>query len=168
MKVEGLGINWPTLVAQLVNFTILLLILYFAAYKPILKMLDQRSTKIKESMDQAEAIKQQTVNTEKEIKTQLDAARKEGLKLVEQSSLMGEKLKEEAKKEARQEAENLVAKAKIEISRERDETIEQLRKEFINVAVSAAEKVIEQSLDKEKHRHIIEEVLKENSVLKKS
>ena len=50
---EGLGISIPTLIAQVVNFVVLLVILYFFAYKPIMKMLDDRPRKIKESLDEA-------------------------------------------------------------------------------------------------------------------
>ena len=51
---EGLGINLPLLIAQLINFGILLILLRLVAYKPVMKMLDQRSTKVKESMDEVE------------------------------------------------------------------------------------------------------------------
>lgn len=163
---EGLGINLPTLLAQLINFIILLLLLYFAAYKPIIRMLDQRSAKIKESMEQAEAIRQKTAQTEEEIKAQLEAARKEGQAIIAQATQIGDRLKEEAKKEARQEAEFLITKARTEIERERDEIVDELRKEFVDVAVTAAEKVLKETLDKERHRRIIEEVLKESSTFK--
>lgn len=163
---EGLGINLPILLAQVINFAILLILLYFAAYKPIIRMLDQRSAKIKESMEQTELIRQQAARTEEEVRVQLEAARKEGQNIIAQAIQIGDRLKEEAKKEARQEAESLIAKARTEIRRERDEAIDELRKEFVDVAVTAAEKVIKETLDKEKHRHLIEEVLKESTAFK--
>jgi len=55
--VEGLGINLPTLLAQIVNFGILFGLLYLVAYKPIMRMLDERSRKVKDSMEQTELIK---------------------------------------------------------------------------------------------------------------
>lgn len=164
---EGLGINLPTLLAQIINFAILLILLYFAAYKPIIRMLDQRSARIKEGVAQAEAIKQQAARTEEEIRRQLEAARREGQAIIAQAVQVGDRLKEEARKEARQEAESLVTKARADIERERDKIIDQLRKEFVDVAVTAAEKVIRETLDKEKHRRIIEEVLQESPTFKK-
>ena len=56
---EGLGINVPTLTAQIVNFAILLGLLYLVAYRPLMRMLDERSRRIKESMEQTELIKEQ-------------------------------------------------------------------------------------------------------------
>lgn len=164
----GLGISLPSLIAQLVNFALLLLVLYLFAYKPILRMLDQRSARIKESMQKAEEIKERAARAEEEVKAQLDAARKDGQALVTQARQIGERLKEEAKVEARKEAEVLVARAQGETRREREEAIESLRKEFADLAILAAEKVINQSLDKKAHQRLIEEVLEESSTLKKS
>lgn len=165
---EGLGINLPLLVAQIINFGILVLLLYFIAYKPIIKMLDQRSAKIKDSMEQAEAIKQKTVQVEQEIKSQLEEARKESEGIITQATHIGDKLKEEAKKGALQECESLINRAKVEIERKREEAIGELRKEFVDIAIRAAEKVIKETLDKEKHRRIIEDVMEESATLKGS
>lgn len=164
---EGLGINWPSLIAFVVNFTILFVILSLVAYKPIVKMLSDRQAKIKESMEQAEKIRQDSARSEEEIKAHLETARKEGQNVVAQASQIGERLKEEARQSARQEAESLIDKARGEIQRDRDKSIEELRAEFADIAILAAEKVINETLDKKKHRKIIDDVLKESTALKK-
>lgn len=161
---DGLGINVPLLIAFVVNFIILFVALSFILYKPVLKMLDQRQAKIKESMDQVEAIKQQSAKSEHEIKTRLDAAHKDAQKVIEQATLMGERLKAEAREEARKEAETLIEKAQIEIKRQHDRDLEGLRAQFADIAILAAEKVIKESLDKDKQRKFIDDVLKENKL----
>ncbi len=163
----GLGINVPTLLAQIVNVVILLVVLYFVAYKPVMRMLDERSKRVKDSMAQADAIKEQVARTEEEVKQQLAAASKEGQKHIEQSVKAGEEIKEKARQSARQEAEALVARARGEIQRERDEAISELRKEVADLTISAAEKVIDRSLDKKAHRELIDKVIKESDALKK-
>ena len=163
----GLGISLPTLLAQLVNFIILFGLLYLVAYKPIMRMLDERSQKIKESMEQTEYIKEQATRAEEEVKKQLEAASKEGQKVIAQAVRTGEETKREAQQEARKEAESLIARARIEIQRERDDAIDELRKEFADLTILAAGKVIDRSLDKEAHRQLIDKVLKESTTLKK-
>jgi len=163
---EGIGINLPLLVAFLVNFIILFGVLGFILYKPVLKMLDERQLKIKESIEQAERIKEQTMHSEEEIKTQIETARKEGQAIIAQAAQVGEKLSEEAKEKAKREAEILIAKAQTEIQQERDKAIDELRIEFANTTILAAEKVIKEALDKEKHNKLIDEVLKENTIFK--
>ena len=164
---EGIGINLPLLIAFVVNFVILFALLSIVAYKPILKKLEERQAKIKESMDQAEKIRQETARSEEEIKAHLEKARKEGQNVIAQATQIGEKLKEEAKQGARQEAESLIDKARGEIQRERDKSMEELRAEFADIAILAAEKVINETLDKKKHKKIIDEVLKESTSFKK-
>jgi len=78
-----------------------------------------------------------------------------------QAGLIGERLKEEAREEARHEAEITIARARTEIQRERDESIEELKRQFVDLAITAAEKVISETLDKEKHRRLIDEVLEQ-------
>ena len=158
---EDIGISVPGLVAQLINFGILLLLLYFVLYKPVLRIFNERSNRIKESMDQAEEIKQKMAQTEEQVRQQLETARKEGQNILAQAGQMGEQVKEGARQGARQEAEAIIARARLEIDRERDEAIEELRRQFVDLAIVAAEKVIAETLDKEKHRRLIDEILEE-------
>jgi len=165
--VEGLGISLPTLLAQIINFLILLGLLYLVAYKPIMRMFDERSRKIRESMEQTEVIKEQAEHAEEEVKKQLEAAGKEGQEVIARAMRTGEETRQRIQQDARQEGAGLVEKARLEIQRERDEAIEELRKEFTDLTIEAAEKVIEQSLDKEAHRRLIDKVLDESTTLKK-
>ncbi len=165
--IADLGINLPILLAQIINFIILFGLLYLVAYKPIMRMLDERSRKIKEGVEQAEAMKEQAASAEEEIKKQLEVASKEGQERIARAVRAGEDVKQKARGEAKQEAEALIARARTEIQRERDEAIGELREEFADLTVLAAEKVIDRSLDKEAHRQLIDKVLEESSALKK-
>jgi F-type H+-transporting ATPase subunit b len=163
---SGLGINAPTLIAQIVAFIILLLVMYFFAYKPVLKMLDERSRKIKDSMEEVQKVKDQAAQTEEEFKKKIEAASKEGQEVIARAMRTGEDARQRAQLEAKQEAQGLVEKARVEIERERNETIGELRQEFADLTIVAAEKVIGKSLDKEAHREIIDKVLDESATLK--
>lgn len=164
---EGLGINLPTLIAQIINFTILLGLLYLVAYKPITRMLDERSRKVKESMEQTELIKQQAERAEEEVNKQIEAAGREGQEIIARAVRSGEDVRQKAQQEARQDVESIIARAGVEIQRERDGAIGELRKEFADLTILAAGKVIDRSLDKEAHRQLIDKVLKESTTLKK-
>ena len=165
--VGELGINWHGLLSQFISFGLLLALLLLVAYKPVTKMLDDRSKKVKESMDQAEFIKQQVAKTEQMVQEQLAQARKQGQDMVAQSAQIGERLREEARQQARQDAEAIIARARTEIRAEREEAIAKLREEFVEIAIQAAEKVINKALDKETHRQLIQETLEESTKLKK-
>ena len=164
---ESLGINIPTLIAQIVNFALLFGLLYLFAYKPVMRMLDERSQRIKESMEQTEYIKEQADRAEEEAKKKIDEASKEGQEVIARAVRTGEEMRQQAQQEARQDAESLIARARSEIQRERDEAIDELRTEFADLTIQAAEKVIDRSLDKEAHRELIEKTLEESTTLKK-
>ena len=163
----NLGINMPVLLAQIINFVILFGLLYLVAYKPIMRMLDERSQKIKESMEQTKYIKQQAERAEEEAAKRIEAAAKEGQEAIARAMRTGEEVRQGAQQQAQQEAEALIARARTEIQRERDEAIDELRKEFADITILAAGKVIDRTLDKKAHRQIIDKVLKESTTLKK-
>ena len=163
----SLGLSLPTLIAQIVNFVILFGLLYLVAYKPVMRMLDERSRKIKESAEQAEAMKEQVASAGEEIKKQFEAAGKEGREAIARAVQTGEELKQRAAQDAKQEAGVLLARARTDIQQERDAAVNDLRREFADLTILAAEKVIDRSLDKEAHRQLIEKVLEESSALEK-
>jgi F-type H+-transporting ATPase subunit b len=165
--VAELGINPPVLITQIVTFVILLGLMYLVAYKPIMRMLDERSRRIKESMEQTESIKEQSARAEEDIRKQLEEASREGQERIARAVRAGEDVKQKAQEEARQEAEALINRARTEIQRERDGVISEVRREFADLTILAAGKVIDRSLDKKEHRQLIDEVLEESSTLKK-
>jgi F-type H+-transporting ATPase subunit b len=164
---DRLGIEWPVLISQLVAFTLLFVVLRFVAYKPMLRMLDERSKKIKESLEQAEAIKEQSTHAEEEVKKQIQAAGKQGQELIARASQSGEEIRKKAQEQAKLDTEGLIARARQEITTERDGAIDEIRKEFADLTILAAGKVIGETLDKESHRELIDKVLKESQTLKK-
>jgi F-type H+-transporting ATPase subunit b len=165
--ISQLGINWGVLITQIVTFIILLVLLRLFAYKPIMRMMDERSKRVKESLEQAESVKEQSAKAEEELKKQLEEASREGQERISRAVKAGEELKLKAEEEAKRETEKLIVKARSEIQQERDAAVAEVRREFADLTVLAAGKVIEKSLDKEEHRELIDKVLEESSGLKK-
>jgi F-type H+-transporting ATPase subunit b len=161
-----LGFNPANLLAQVVNFGLLFLLLYFFAFKRILKMLDDRSNRIKESIEQTELIKDQAAKAEEESKRRIEAGIREGQELIARATRAGEEVRQQAQQKAQDEAQALISRARGEIQRERDEAVGALRREFADLTIMAAEKVIDRSLDKQAHRDVIDKVLDEARTLK--
>lgn len=165
---EGfLGLTLPNFIGQLVNFIILLVLLIAFGYKPIRRMLDERAEKIRKSMEQAEAIKHEYENSQIEANKSISKAKDEGLTIIGQAEKAGEMIKEEARRAAHIEAQRIVEKTRLELERERKNIIDELRGEFVETAILAAERIIRDTLDKEKHRLIIEKTLMESVALSK-
>jgi F-type H+-transporting ATPase subunit b len=159
LGIGSLGFNLPALVAQLINFLILLVIFRVFLYKPLLNMLDQRKQRIEEGLQASDEAKKRLAETEQETAREMDKARQEGQALIAQAQQAANRLRDEETQRARSEAEQLIERARSEIALERDAAIADLRREFAGLAVTAAERVIRKEIDEGTHRRLIEEVL---------
>ena len=160
---EALGINPVGLLTQIISFLILFGLLYALLYKPLLRVLDQRSARIRESLETAEKAREETARSQEEMRGEIESARAEGQAMIAQAREVADRFRDEELAKARQEIEGERARAQVNIHRERDAAIEELRSEFAGLAISAAERVVERSLDESAHRDIIEKVLEEGS-----
>jgi len=158
---EALGINLGYLISQIVNFTLLAVLLYFVAYKPILRMLDERSARIQKGLADAEAASKRAEEMEQEFERRMGEARKQGQEIVAQATQMSEKARQEILDKARDEAVAQIAKAKDEISRERDAAMADLRKQVAELSVAISEKVLGETLDEQRQRRLIAQFLEE-------
>lgn len=158
---ENIGFNLPGLISQFINFGLLLLLLSVLLYRPVLRILDQRAERIRESLEAAERARQESAKSEEEVQRALGEARERAQQIIQQAQELGQKMEADARTGARTEAEALIARAREEIQRERDDAVEQVRREFTDLAILAAERVINQSLEAPSHRTLVEEVLEE-------
>jgi F-type H+-transporting ATPase subunit b len=156
---ESLGVNIGAVIWHLANFVLLIVILQRVLYKPVLKMLDDRSTRIRESLAQAESVRAETARLEAESRSILDEARRQGQDILALANQNSERLVAEARQAAQQEAERLVERARSEMTRERDQAFQELREQVADLAIAAASRVINRSLDDQAHRQLVREFL---------
>ena len=168
LGIADLGINLPVLIAQLVNFTILLVVLRLVAWGPLTNMLDERRERIRESLSAADQAKAQVAESERQVQEQVEAGRRDAQNLIAQSQEIASRIQAEAHTQAQADAEAMLARARNEIQLERDTAIADLRKEFADLTISAAEKVINSSLDGNAHKRLIDEALAQSSFREKN
>ncbi|MAQ12251.1 MAG: F0F1 ATP synthase subunit B [Chloroflexota bacterium] len=164
---ETLGIHFPSLAIYLVNFLLVLLLLYLFAYKPILRLMDQRAERIRESLEAADTARQEAASSQEAIQEQVTEARREGQRIMDQAREASERFRTEEMDKARQEAEAFVERAKEDIARERDTALQEVRASFGDLAITAAERVIRSSLDRQAHEELINQVLEEGESLRR-
>ena len=164
---EALGLNLPMLIAQIVGFLVLLFILKLLLYKPLLKVMDERAARIKESLEAAESAKEQAAVSQEQMQEDIRKAREEGQQMIAQARDVASRFRDEEMAKAKDEIAAERAKAEADIQRERDAAIEDLRQEFAGLAISAAERVVERSLSESDHRDIIDRVLEESGTIGK-
>lgn len=165
LGITDLGINGPSLIAYLINFLLLLGILTLFAYKPLLRVLDQRSERIRESLEAADRARDEAATSREAIEEQLNEARREGQRLLDQAREAAQRFRDEEMNRARQEAESFISRARSDIQRERDAAIDEVRANFGDLAITAAERVLRRSLDRQAHQDLIAQVLEEGESL---
>ncbi len=161
---DSFGIQWQLLVLQLICFGVIFFFLRAVAYKRVIQMLDDRAAKIKEGLEQSEEAEKRAADIDAEAKEALAEARKEGQVLMAQAKEAADVRRQEDMAQAKKDAEALLERARAEIQLEKDQAIGELRKEFADIAISAAGKVINEELDADKHRKVIDEVLAASSL----
>jgi F-type H+-transporting ATPase subunit b len=158
---EGLGINLGYLISQIINFILLLVILRVFLYKPIVNMLDKRREKIRTDLEEAENARSQAEATRQEYEKQLEEAREERRTILAQAREQADKMREETLDKARGEAQGLVAKTEEEMETLRRQALAGAQDEIVELAMAAAGKVVGEALDAKAHRRLIQEFIAE-------
>jgi F-type H+-transporting ATPase subunit b len=153
----SLGLMIWTLIA----FGITLYLLNKLAFPRIAEALDRRRVAIQESIESAERAKQEADRTLEEYRARLREAREQADDIVARARKAADNLKDETKAEATQQREQLLAQARRDIEHETRRALDELRREVADLTVTATEKITRKSLDEEDHRRLIEEALSE-------
>ena len=161
---SALGINLPQIIAQIVNFAILLVILRFTLYKPILGMLDARRQRISEGLNSAESAREEASEAQASIEGQLDDARQQSQEILANAQQIATRIQDEARSESDRSRETALERATQEIALERDRAISELRVEFADITIAASERVIKQAVNRDDHERIIEETFAESDI----
>lgn len=147
-----LHIEGSLLIAQVVNFLILLFVLGRFVYKPVLGMLEKRRMAIQEAIEKSDAIARQFQESQQLRSQELKKAREEAQAVVEEAKMRAGQQHDELMKKAYKEVEGLVARARKEIQAEKQEAMTQAQKEFQALLIPALARVIQEASD-EKTQH---------------
>jgi F-type H+-transporting ATPase subunit b len=157
---EKLGLDYKLIIAQIVNFVLLLVILQRLAYKPVLKMLKDRTDKIDKSLRQAKKIEEELKNTEETKLAEIKKAKKESQKIISEAYEVSEKRSQESIKKTKIKTQEIVEKAKQEIKAEKENSVQEAKKEIVDISIQIAGKIIEKNIDKNEQKDLVDNVLK--------
>ena len=144
-----------TLLAQIVNFLILVAILAKFAYKPLMQGLEDRQQKIADSIDSAERERREAEQLKLEYKQQLVEVRAQAQAIVEKAEKLAEENKEEILKAARAESARILKSVQEEVARERELALAQLKGEVVALSMAAATKIMKEKMDTEANAAIV-------------
>ena len=153
---------WSTSVATwtVIIFLILLAVLMKFAFPPILGYAAAREKRIQDTLDEAKHNREEAERLLEQQRQELAHARTEAQQVIAEGRQAAEKVRTELLNKARAEQEELLARARADIETERLKAVESVREEAVDLALAAAAKLIEQRLDADNDRRIINEFLK--------
>jgi F-type H+-transporting ATPase subunit b len=158
---EQLGINPTFLLAQIVNFLVLWFLLSRFLFPPVLNTLAKRRDRIRNSLSEAERVKQEAAASQAEFERQLAEEQRKAQEAIAQAARVAEEVREKIIAEAQAEAEQLKAHARQEIGQEREQMLADVRHQIADLAILAAQRIIGRTLDEQAQRQLIQDFLAE-------
>ena len=160
------SINY-TLIAQVVNFIILLWVLAKFAYKPLLKAMDDRRTKIVKDMDQADHARKEAEELKAEYVTQLKNDKKEANDIIAKANAMAQELHDEALANAQKEREELLASGRQTVEIEKKKALLDVREQIIALSTEIAGRVLQEKLTSAEDQQLVARITDETLAAQK-
>ena len=155
--------NILTVITQLCATAVLFLLMYKLAWKPVKKILETRSEYEQSRLTSAEEMKKRNEELNAEASQQIEEASIQAQQIIAKAQQEGEKLRDGLIDEGRQKSRQLVEDAQRNITLEKNKMLEEMHEEVVEIALSAAEKMLQQKLDSKSDRDSIEDFIKEVS-----
>lgn len=156
-----LDINPGLIIWTIITFALVVLVLGKYAWKPLINALQAREKNIYDALRHAEDAKKEAERVLAENKAALAKANEETARLIREGRELAEQLKNEILAKANDNAKNILSQAQETIQREKEAALLQLRNEVADLAVTAAEKILDESLDTSKQKKIVDKVLQQ-------
>lgn len=156
---EGLGIDLKVIIAQIINFFVLLYVLQRFLFKPLLKAMDQRRANLDKGLAYTDEMEKKLADIGKKEKETLKKAQQKGEKQAEDIVAQAQKSKEALLKEAHKESEALIAQAKQTIADERKAMVKEVNDQAGVLAVATAEQVLKSSLSEQDQKEFVAHVI---------
>jgi F-type H+-transporting ATPase subunit b len=155
-----LGINLKLFIAQLINFGVILFVLWKWVFTPVAKKLQERTDKIEKSLNDADRISKEKQEFEAWRNSEIAAARKEASEVINASQTEAGKVKDQILNEAKAQQNQIVENAKIQIQQEKTKALVDAKSEIADLVTNAAEKILKSKLDSGKDKEFIMDALK--------
>ena len=158
-KPSLLSVNPGLIIWTIIIFVLLLLLLSKIAWKPLIKSLNDREASIKDTIENAEKQNKEAQELLEQNKKALSEANATVQKLINEGRDNANKIRDDIMKKANDDSRKMIEQAKVEIIQQQNSALEQLKDEISDIAIKAAEKIINTNLDANKQKKIINDFL---------
>ena len=156
---NNLGINGKLLLAQIINFLVLLFVLYKFAYGPVLKILNERTNKIEKGLKDAEDAQKKLMEITEKERAVLVKARKQAQEIIAKAEEIAVKNKEEIIVTTKAQSEKILSDSAKKIETEKVLMFQEVKKQVSELVIAATGKIIDEKMDSQKDKEIIEKAI---------
>ena len=158
---QAFGLDIKLLIANLINFLILVGVLYKFAYGPILKFIKERQDKIDQGLKDSAKAKKSLEDAEEKQKKMLTQTHKKSQEILEKAKEQAKVQSEAILIKTKDEAKSVIENAKKTIRLEQEAAIAKAKQEIASLVISTTEKVLIENIDEKKNKDFIEKTIKD-------
>ena len=155
------GVHWQLLLIQGINFLCVVAILYYFAFRPILKTMEERRAKIESGLKYADDMKSQLTKVGELTKKEIVVAREEARKIIENAQTQAQNYSTQQKIESEEMTQRMLDAAKLSISEEKEKMLSDLKTEVKSLVIDVTSKVLKSNLTETDRERYINAVDKE-------
>jgi F-type H+-transporting ATPase subunit b len=156
-----LGINLKLFIAQLVNFGIILFVLWKWVFGPVSKGLEARTKKIEDSLSDADRIEKEKTEFQAWREEQVALTRQEAAGIVSLAKQEAEKVRQELLEQTKAEQTKIVSTTREQLASDQSRAVQEIKKEIAGLVINATQQILEEKLDATKDKALIQKALKE-------
>lgn len=153
------GFDWQVALANLINFLVIFLILKYAAFKPIQRIIEKRQAKIQEGLDNAEQAKTDVMMAEQQKEALLTEARQQANTIIAESKEQASKVAEKTLAEAEQRKVEIIRDGEKKAAREFDRMQQELRGQAAELVVASVQKILDEDMDDARQKALSEKAV---------
>lgn len=158
---EQLGIEPKLLLAQVVNFLVIVFVLSKVLYKPIITMIDKRKREIEEGLTLTQKMREEEEKMQAKKVKLLEETRKEGRVVIEEAKKQAKEVEKDLVAQAQKQAEEIVAKGKADVLRLHESMQKDVRKDAIDLSIRMTKRLLASVLSTKDQHTLIEKHVKE-------
>lgn len=157
--IGALGLNLKLFIAQLVNFAVVLLVLWKWVFTPVAKKLTERTERIEKSLNDADRIQKEKEDFGKWKDTEMVRVRSQSAAIVAAAEMQAQKSKAEIERQTKENQEKIVQQAKTQIEQEKTKAVSDAKAELADLVTNATEKILREKLDDQKDKSLIKKMI---------
>ena len=158
---ENLIPNWVSFACQLGALIVMILVIFFVAYKPVKKMLQKRADYIEQNVRDAEEAKALALRNSTESEERIIASKKEAAEIIANAKLTAENNRKESIEATQLEINKMKELAEEDIARSKEEAKEEIRQEMVSVALEASKEVLKREVNEKDNARIVQDFIKD-------